>query len=88
MRRILAALCLSLGLVACGGTLDSPEDQAQQPAQQEQEVKVIPPLLSYCWVLEGTGCSPVGKTQNCTDGIWTDYVCTCRATGWDCPEVR
>jgi hypothetical protein len=59
-----------------------------------------PTLLPYCWNLDNTSCSPLGATKRCTDGIWSDYVCTCRAYTygypyptstvwrWDCPEVR
>ena len=55
------------------------------------------PLLPYCWNLDQTSCSSLGQTQRCTDGIWSDYVCTCRAYSnypfnpvrrWDCPDVR
>lgn len=56
-----------------------------------------PVLLPYCWNLDNTACSSLGQTQRCTDGIWSDYVCTCRSYNnypynpvwrWDCPEVR
>jgi hypothetical protein len=93
MRRTLAAFCIFLGLTACGGTVDSTE------AESSQELKQAfgpPQLLPYCWNLDQTSCSPVGATQRCTDGIWTDYVCTCKryTSGtsqyqiWDCPTVR
>lgn len=55
---------------------------------------VIPQPLPYCWDLDLTYCSPVGSTRGCTDGIYSDYVCTCRYDSyyrrnyWDCPEVR
>ncbi|AEI63084.1 hypothetical protein [Corallococcus macrosporus] len=49
-------------------------------------------LLPFCWDLHYTSCPRPGATQACTDGIWSDYVCTCRPFGtrnvWDCPEVR
>ncbi|WP_338863257.1 hypothetical protein [Myxococcus stipitatus] len=59
--------------------------------------RLVPALLPYCWDLDQKTCNGTGQTQNCTDGEWTDYVCTCRVypvfpTGtkriWDCPEVR
>ncbi|MDY7227572.1 hypothetical protein [Hyalangium rubrum] len=88
MRRTLAAFWLSLGLVACGGTVDTSE--TPEELQERQVEQAGPPaLLPYCWNHEGTRCLTPGKTQNCTDGIWSDYVCTCRTNyTWDCPEVR
>lgn len=84
MRRTLTAVCLSLGLTACGGTEDTTEAQDRQVEQAAKP----PPLLPYCWDIDKTSCSPVGATQNCQDGIWSDYVCTCRSYTWDCDEVR
>lgn len=57
----------------------------------------LTPPPPYGWNLDNTSCSSLGQTQNCTDGIWSDYVCVCREFGgfpypvvwrWDCPEVR
>lgn len=55
------------------------------------------PILPYCWNVNGTQCSTPGQTIHCTDGIWSDYICTCyqwqysyppHPNTWDCDEVR
>jgi hypothetical protein len=53
----------------------------------------LPPVLPYCWDIDGDICNGTGQVQNCTDGEWSDYVCVCRMYStsrriWDCPEVR
>jgi hypothetical protein len=59
-----------------------------------------PPLTitPYCWDAQYTSCPVFGATQNCTDGMWSDYVCECKkywdywhihyTLVWDCDEVR
>jgi hypothetical protein len=54
----------------------------------------------YCWDLEHYSCSFLNSTRTCTDGTWSDYVCTCReftpsfpqppypVLRWECPELR
>ncbi|WP_426756665.1 hypothetical protein [Myxococcus sp. Y35] len=67
-----------------------PEALVSQEASDEARVDPVP--FPYCWDLHYTSCARPGATQVCTDGIWYDYVCTCRPFGtrnvWDCPEVR
>jgi hypothetical protein len=76
-------LSLALGLALCA--FASPAVSGPQA------------LLPYCWNVDNTQCSSLGQTKRCTDGIWSDYVCTCReyyisptqkVWRWDCPEVR
>jgi hypothetical protein len=96
---LVAALSMPF-LAGASEQSDSAEASFDEQFVSEEEsanAQRIPPLLSNCWDLDQTACTNVGATQNCTDGIWTDYVCTCRSypvypTGtkraWDCPEVR
>ncbi len=94
----LAALCLSLPVFASSyESLPESEGEAT-PAEEEvlsSEESVV--ILPYCWDIDQRSCSRQGATQGCTDGIYSDYVCTCiRYTSypyqtrliWDCPEVR
>jgi|GEM_PF-6781710 len=95
-KAFLVALSLALPAFAAPG-FDSdamdvdPEELVSQEASDEAS-RGGPVLLPYCWDISYTTCTSRGATQQCTDGIWTDYVCTCRAFGsrnvWDCPEVR
>lgn len=72
----------------------APAASVSNPAGTQAPIQMIKPFLPYCWNLNGTYCSPVGSTTGCQDGIWFDYVCTCRYNSyyhtnyWDCPEVR
>ncbi|MCP3103544.1 hypothetical protein LZ198_32140 [Myxococcus sp. K15C18031901] len=100
-KHFLLIAALSMPFLA-GASEQSASAEASYEAQLVSEdpaasARLIPPLLQYCWDLDQDACTSVGSTQNCTDGIWTDYVCTCRSysvfpTGtkriWDCPEVR
>ncbi|MBJ6759746.1 hypothetical protein JGU66_03165 [Myxococcaceae bacterium JPH2] len=75
---------------------DGAQVRTESPESAEAQVSRIPPLLPMCWDLDLTACSSVGATTGCQDGIYTDYVCTCRQSTipstpsryWDCPEVR
>ncbi|MBN8467432.1 hypothetical protein JYJ95_12990 [Corallococcus exiguus] len=79
---------------------DSAEASFDEQFVSEEEsdsAQRILPRLPYCWDLNQTVCTSAGSTQRCTDGIWADYVCTCRSYPvfpngtqriWDCPEVR
>ncbi|MFP2959832.1 hypothetical protein ACLEPN_18865 [Myxococcus sp. 1LA] len=68
------------------------EDAEALVSQESSDEASRPPLLQFCWNLHYTTCPRPGATQQCTDGIWSDYVCTCKAFNgrnvWDCPEVR
>ena len=102
MKILVSALLLTLCAFAVPALADSPEESC--PAAPEASIsgltdtpislQLVPQLPPYCWNLNGTYCSPVGSTKGCTDGIWFDYVCTCRYDSyyrrnyWDCPEVR
>ncbi|WP_223645733.1 hypothetical protein [Corallococcus sp. EGB] len=95
---LVAALAIPFLAGATGQSSSAEASHEQLVSEEESDnAQRIPPLLSNCWDLDQTACTSVGSTQNCTDGIWTDYVCTCRSysvypTGtkrvWDCPEVR
>ncbi|ADO74767.1 hypothetical protein [Stigmatella aurantiaca] len=83
---------LLLGAPACG--TEEPQE-AVAPLDPEPAAQArIPPPQPYCWNLDNTACTFVGSTLSCTDGSFTNYVCTCRlnpathAQTWDCPEVR
>lgn len=102
MKILVSALLLALCAFAVPALADSPEESC--PAAPEASIsgltdtpislQIKPQPYPYCWNLNGTYCSPVGSTKGCTDGIWYDYVCTCRYDSyrrtnyWDCPEVR
>jgi hypothetical protein len=102
MRILVSALVLALCVFALPALADSPEEIC--PAAPDASVSgltgapepilLVPPLNTYCWDVDGTYCRPVGSTKGCTDGIYYDYVCTCRYNSytrtnyWDCPEVR
>lgn len=105
MKTVVSALILVLCTFAVPALAASPAaDCPAAPAMSIPELAGTPaplekgpigqPGYPYCWDLDGTYCSPVGSTRNCTDGIWSDYVCTCRYDSyyrtnyWDCPEVR
>ncbi|MCP3166698.1 hypothetical protein [Myxococcus qinghaiensis] len=89
-----------LALPFLAGAEQTRSDEALEQLGSEEdtstEARPIPPLPPYCWDLDLTACTSTGATRICTDGIWSDYVCTCRLyTGpggtqrvWDCPEVR
>ncbi|PTL75140.1 hypothetical protein [Vitiosangium sp. GDMCC 1.1324] len=96
----LITLCLTLPAFASEPE-PSPSSQSTVETSGEENTDTEslmsgPVLLPYCWNLDQTSCSPAGATQGCTDGIYTDYVCTCvsytvgttRTVKWDCPEVR
>ncbi|QRN95377.1 hypothetical protein JRI60_40920 [Archangium violaceum] len=69
---------------------------SQEEGSEAELQSRLPPPQPYCWDLDNTACTSVGSILSCTDGIYTDYVCTCRSytSGsttkriWDCPEVR
>ena len=102
MKTVVSALVLALCVLALPAWAASPEAACTAaPAASLSDFGGVPapmpnppPLFPYCWNLDGTYCSPVGSTKGCTDGIWYDYVCTCRYNSynhtnyWDCPEVR
>ena len=45
--------------------------------------------IPYCWKLTGTACTTRGATTACTDGVYTDYSCTCGSDNrWYCQQVR
>ncbi|HEX8539716.1 MAG TPA: hypothetical protein VF664_19800, partial [Cystobacter sp.] len=48
-----------------------------------------PVIYPYCWNLNGTSCTSLNAKAPCTDGTYSDYVCTC-LSDWKfhCPEVR
>ncbi|ABF90373.1 hypothetical protein MXAN_0605 [Myxococcus xanthus DK 1622] len=90
-------IALSLSLPAFASSDFDSEDLSvdvdpEELVSQEAADASRPPLLQFCWNLHYTSCSGPGTTQQCTDGIWSDYVCTCRTLGtrnvWVCPEVR
>jgi hypothetical protein len=93
-----------LGLLLLGAPACGTEEPLAPPAEPQEAVAPlapesaaqprIPPPQPYCWNLDNTACTYVGSTLSCTDGTFTDYVCTCKqntatnARSWDCPEVR
>ncbi|MCP3064004.1 hypothetical protein LXT21_35035 [Myxococcus sp. K38C18041901] len=99
MKRILLAVALCVPFLASAEDYYTGSDEAAEQLTSEElasteEARLIPPLLQYCWEQDNTACTSLNATQNCTDGIWSDYVCTCRLStltqrrAWDCPEVR
>lgn len=50
-----------------------------------------PPLIFYCWYIEGTTCGGVGSSTTCTDVCGYYYTCTCAqpwgggSPVWQCP---
>lgn len=95
-KAFLIALSLSLPAFAASDfeseDLSVDVDPEALVSQEEGDEASRPPLLQFCWDMHYTSCSRPGATQQCTDGIWSDYVCTCKAFSgryvWDCPEVR
>jgi hypothetical protein len=69
---------------------------SQEESTEAERQSLLPPPQPYCWELDNKACTYVGSILSCTDGIYTNYVCTCKSytsggtttRTWDCPEVR
>lgn len=99
MKKVLPLLfALAMPVLAVASESEYPDTsatelQSEENVSREAEGKIIPQPLPYCWDLDRTSCTSVGATRGCQDGIYFDYVCTCRQYSgtpryWDCPEVR
>lgn len=50
-----------------------------------QPVEMIPPLIPYCSVVQGTSCTTVGSKRSCTDVCHNNLSCTCTSAHyWYC----
>ncbi|AGC43750.1 hypothetical protein MYSTI_02434 [Myxococcus stipitatus DSM 14675] len=94
-KTLLFAAALALPLLA-GATEDVSAEEQLRGAENQSTEAPRDFTTPICWEADLTTCGNAGNTMECTDGIWSDYLCVCENHGttgspilrWNCPEVR
>ncbi|HEV7670456.1 MAG TPA: hypothetical protein VGS22_18205 [Thermoanaerobaculia bacterium] len=92
---VLALALFALSLPASAAAAPEVSSSVQAPAADSNPDPIFLGPKPYCWIVEGTTCSPLGSTTPCTDACSNPLSCTCRSYiyynetifYWDCMEA-